>query len=236
MDAHELLGSRRTLSDIDFSDMDLGRLLRADDEPYTFQRCTFDGSDLSGADLRGASFIGCSLNHSVIRRADLERTIWRGGTAPFCDFTDADVTDAEFDGMDLSNTCWRGTLLAATVFTGCRLVGARLQHSRGVGYGFSRCNLMLADLSGLSLRRRELVGLRMTEANLAGVDFTEATFTECQLLGAELRAATFTDADLRGADLGKLSLRECVNLRGAFISVDQASGLLAGLGLRIMDG
>jgi uncharacterized protein YjbI with pentapeptide repeats len=89
--------------------------------------------------------------------------------------------------------------------TDSRLVGARMAEHRGIGYTFVRCHLGLAILTEMSFRGEYLDHLNLTEANLAGCDFTDAVFDGCRIAGAELRAATFTRADLRGADLGQMT-------------------------------
>jgi uncharacterized protein YjbI with pentapeptide repeats len=106
---------------------------------------------------------------------------------------------------------------------------------RGVGYRFVRCHLALAVLTEMNFRKEYLDHLNLNEAILAGCDFTDAVFNGCRLAGAELRAATFTRADLRGADLGEITPMDCHALKGAFISVDQANAILAGLGLHILE-
>ncbi|MFF7228987.1 pentapeptide repeat-containing protein [Streptomyces sioyaensis] len=126
-------------------------------------------------------------------------------------------------------------MLGGAAFTGCRMIGARLTRHRGLGITFTRCNLAVANLNGLSLRGTRLTGIRFTEADLGGVDFRDTTFEDCRLADANLRAADFTGADLRGADLGELTLTLATQLRGAVISPDQAAQISAALGLAVLN-
>jgi uncharacterized protein YjbI with pentapeptide repeats len=86
-------------------------------------------------------------------------------------------------------------------------------------------------MSGISLRGQELDGLRMDDAVLSGADLRDTVWTDSRLRGAVLRATELDGADLRGADLGDFSWQDAQLLSGATISADQASKLLAQLGI-----
>lgn len=230
-----LLAENRHLSGVDFTALDLRRAFPDAALPYTFTNCTFTDANLRGAQLPETVFDTCKLDHADFTGALLEQAKFAGGSAAHLTAIDADLTDAVFERIDLANSRWSGALLAGTLFTDSRLVGARMAECRGVGYKFVRCHLALAVLTEMNFRKEYLDHLNLTEAILAGCDFTDAVFNGCRLAGAELRAATFTRADLRGADLGEIMPMDCHALKGAFISVDQANAILAGLGLHILE-
>ncbi|MFJ6215345.1 pentapeptide repeat-containing protein [Streptomyces sp. NPDC092296] len=233
-DAVALLAEHRELTGVDFSGQDLRAALRGPTSPYTFTKCTFTEANLRRALLPEAVFTDCVLDRADLGGALLEQARFQGGSAAFAKGTDADLTDATFSGTDLANSTWAGALLAGTRFEDCRMVGVRLKGCRGIGYTLARCHLGLAQLSGLDFRGRLLERNNFTEADLSGCDFSEAVLDGCRLAEAELRGARFAGADLRGADLGAPGPEDLVALRGAFVSVTQATALLAALGLHVL--
>jgi uncharacterized protein YjbI with pentapeptide repeats len=233
-DAIAILAEQRQLEGIDFTALDLRSAFRHAADPYTFTGCTFTEANLRGAQLPEVVFTDCHLDIADLTGALLEQAQFRGGSAAKTSMIDTDLTDAVFERIDLANSRWSGALLAGTRFTDSRLVGARMAECRGIGYKFERCHMGLAILTEMNFRNEHIDHLNLTEANLAGCDFTDAVFDGCRLAGAELRAATFTRADLRGADLGQITPMDCHALKGAYISVDQANVILAGLGLHII--
>lgn len=230
----QLLTEERRITDADFTGMDLRGLFHDTKDPYEFTDCVFTEANLRGAQLPEASFTNCTLDEADLTGAMLEQARFIGGSGARLTAVDADLADTRFEHVDLANTRWNGALLAGTTYTDSRLVGARFTEHRGVGYTFARCQMTMADLSGMSFRGEYLDHLILTEANLSGCDFTNAVFNGCRLTGAELRAATFTGADLRGADLGDLTPVALHALKGAHISVDQGNAILAAWGLRII--
>jgi uncharacterized protein YjbI with pentapeptide repeats len=51
---------------------------------------------------------------------------------------------------------------------------------------------------------------------------------------ARLLDSRFQGADLRAVDMGGITLDQAMTLKGAIISKDQASSLLAGFGLQVL--
>src|SRR5690625_388865 len=221
----------------DYRDADL-RGAFADEVPgrvRIFRECDFTDADLTRAVLTGATFDACVLDGACLVSARLDESQWTRGSASGASFLSADLTEAVFTDADLANTRWSGALLAGTSFTACRMVGAQMEGSRGIGASFARCNLMLADLSGVSLRGRRLDGLRLDDAVLSGADFRDTTWSESRLLGATLRGAEFDGADLRDVDLGELPITDVHRLARSIISTSQSAAIVSQLGVTVLD-
>ena len=93
---------------------------------------------------------------------------------------------------------------------------------------FADCQLVAADLRGVSLHKQTLRHVDLSEANLSGADLRDAVLEGCRLRDARLVDARMAGADLRRADLGVLTPPACVALRGAVVSSAQAAELVRG--------
>lgn len=89
------------------------------------------------------------------------------------------------------------------------------------------------DFPNLQLRREDLHGLSLKNANLQGADFSYANLRNADLSGADLRNAYFNEADLTGANLENANLANAslvktylikVNLQGANLQEAYLSG------------
>ena len=91
------------------------------------------------------------------------------------------------------------------------------------------CDLTLAALGGIDLRRTDLSGLRMREANLVEADLREADLRGADLTGAAARHR------LDGADLGaRLDADALVRpADGTTVDVETALAFAAAHGLQI---
>ena len=92
---------------------------------------------------------------------------------------------------------------------------------------------MGADLRAMSFRKKRLVQLDFSEADLSGCDFRDTVFEGGSLRNAHLKLARFEGADLREADLCGVKLFDAKPFKGATVSYSQAAELLAELGLSV---
>ncbi|MGH3929081.1 MAG: pentapeptide repeat-containing protein [Pseudonocardiaceae bacterium] len=223
---------------VDFSSKDV----RATVEEYAgrailFRRCDFTCAEMQDLDLTGAVFDQCTLNGAELRECVLDRAHIIGGSCVAADFASADVNDAVFHCVELSQTRFTGALLADARFEECRMIGADLTALRGLAATLimKDCNLQLANFQDTDLRGADLTGSDLTEADLRGTDLRDAVFSRCLLRGVDLAHTRLDGVDLRGADLGEITADMPHQLRGAVISHAQAADICAALGLTVLD-
>jgi uncharacterized protein YjbI with pentapeptide repeats len=121
-------------------------------------------------------------------------------------FTDLDLSDAPYQGLDLS-----GVDFSASILTGANLRGAVLRQAIFDGAMLARADLTRADARGASFREADISELKASEARFdeAVLDkasgshgvFTGARFPGASLLGTELEECELSRCDLRGAKL-----------------------------------
>ncbi len=99
---------------------------------------------------------------------------------------DADLSDMELDGANLSEAV---------------LDGAELFDSNLANTNLKMATMRGADLSGANLGGAELYKADLREASLIGADLSGAYLAEADLTGADLRGVKLEGADLGGADL-----------------------------------
>ena len=234
-EAAALLRSQREFVNVDFTGLDLRRALPADHEtPYVFRGCVFRDASVAGLDLSGATFGHCVFDEADFTGTHLDDTMWRGVQGMKLIAEKASALRARFDGCNLLGADFSLASLAEASFTTTRLTGANFAKARLRDTHFADCQLVAADMRGVSLHKQTLRQVDLSEANLSGADFRDAVLQACRLRDARLVDARFAGADLRGADLGVLTPASCMALRGATISSAQAAALVRGLGLVVL--
>ena len=151
-------------------------------------RCSDCGVEIPGTDPR------VTWPAEIVRQVKITRTgalkLLKGGWIGVCSWNvwrrenpkavqpilDGDLSEADLQGVNLSNGCLGGINL------------------RGA-------NLFGADLSGASLFHADLSGADLRTAKLDGANFTDASLCGANLAGTELHEAKFHDTDLSGAKL-----------------------------------
>lgn len=126
------------------------------------------------------------------------------------DFSDLDLTGADFSGMDLHGTRWQRTLLESADFSGCVLDGA----------DFSEALLVRARFSRTSLRGAGFTKANMVLAVCENTDFSGARFDQTQLDELRAEGCDFSDAKLDDLTLDKAHLSDCRFDRAQLVSVD----------------
>jgi uncharacterized protein YjbI with pentapeptide repeats len=189
-------------------------------------RCSFAGSDLRGGNFsqaggKGVHFEGARLDGSIFEDADLRESCWNGAScaklrASRCDLSFADLTEASFVEVDLSQSRLKSVRGDRAVFVRSELDGADLAESDFDESDFSRASLVGANLSACSFRRAILRRARLEGTLLAKANLFEAMLPAAQLLGTDVRGANLFGADLsdiegrgvilEGANLGRTRL------------------------------
>jgi uncharacterized protein YjbI with pentapeptide repeats len=157
----------------------------------SFAGCDFTGADLSKLDLTKADF----------KDALLERANLRGSELGGADFTGAVLARAD---LSFAN-------LFAAKLTGANLGGAKLLEVE-LGGG--------VDLTGAVLTKADLTGARLHDARLSKVDLSEATLAGTDFSRAEAREINFIKTDLSGVKLGGADLGKCNFIQAKVEGVD----------------
>ncbi len=127
------------------------------------------GVDLSGMELEDGWLLGADLGETMLRRARLGRTVFRGAV----------LFGADLSGADLSSCNLQLSRLDNAKLVGANLPGAHLQDAR----------LELADFTGA-----DLSGANLTGAFMLGTVFKNAKVTTQQIEAAkDRRGVTMPD-------------------------------------------
>ncbi len=145
-------------------------------------------SDLTGANLKHSSLFATQFGGSKLDGADFSHA------HVAADFTNASVTNARFDGADLS---------ADEKNQSMGLMRGAFKSAKLDGSSFKDANMARVMMEFASLR-----GADLTNANLRGGEFGAADFT-----GANVTGANFLGADLDSAHIGKMkNVAAAINL------------------------
>jgi Pentapeptide repeats (8 copies) len=131
---------------------------------------------------------------TVIGRRDLAHDRPGPGPAPI-DLSDANLTRAYLNGVNLN----RAALPRANL-TGANLTGAKLQKAK-----LTNADLTNARLPGADLTDADLIGAKLSGADLTGADLTGTKLTGVELTGAKLTKRGIDQAHLAGADIAPVN-------------------------------
>lgn len=157
------------------------------------------------------------------------------------DLSEADLTEANLQGIDFRFTnVTKALLIAANLeggdFRGADFTGANLHRAFLAGTNLYMANFSGVNLSGANLRGAKL-GINLTKANLTAANLSHASLNGATLVQADLTNANLQGASLSSADLSGASLRRS-NLQGAKLTstllwaADLSGARLAGSQLR----
>jgi uncharacterized protein YjbI with pentapeptide repeats len=122
-----------------------------------------------------------------------------------------DLTDQNFEDLDLGHTDFRETKIYHTSFRGAKnLEFARLD---GTILANPKTRKLLTTAKGIepldkNLSHINLKGADLSDLNLEGVDFTGANLTDVDFTGANLIGANFTNAQLFNTNFSNACLTE----------------------------
>ena len=120
------------------------------------------------------------------------------------DFSDTNLTHANFFGSDLTRADFSDSLLSGAdfrraVMNNCCLDRADLSMANLQGAVLTDTNIERADLSEARLQGADLVGADLGSSDLTKTDLREASLKYTRLTGAKLDGANVAEADLTGS-------------------------------------
>jgi len=174
-----------------------------------------DNTDLSGADLSYTVLYKASLANTVFTGANLSyanlcgatnpvvKVDWPGGTFHenrylTFDFTDTDLSYADFDHAQMQDVVLTDAIVRYTNFHDANLEGVDLSYKDLTGTILTETNLTGANLAGVDLSGKDLTGTILKGADLTGAN----------LDGADLKDRDLTGTILKGIDLSARTLLE----------------------------
>jgi fluoroquinolone resistance protein len=182
------------------------------------------GRDLDGETFDRVAFVGVDLTEATTRG---------------CSFTECTFRDVRFNVSLHTDTAF-----VNCAFMGCNFFDARFERCKLTGSIFDACSFDLTRVDGgnwsfvalpaAPLGDAVFTGVRLREADLTRAKLAGGVLSGCDLSGAAWLGADLTGCDLRDSDLSSLDPAE-VRLKGARITGEQASVLVAALGLIVED-
>lgn len=104
-------GSRMTMSDLSFSELNASSFANAVLEEARFQRSNMLFANFKGASARGSDFSASTLNGATFTSAKLGAADFSGADLMLADFEDADLAGAKFQGANLAEVNLSGANL-----------------------------------------------------------------------------------------------------------------------------
>lgn len=205
--------------------LDLYDLFGAEDgfhlEEPAAENAIFEGQDISYTEGRGAELKSC-----VLRRCNLRGLRW----------TRAGFTDVIFENCDLSNARFYEGYFQRVQFIGCKMVGTDAVDALLRNAEFTHCNLRMLNLSGAKLTGVRFDHCDLTESALRmlqemkRVSFEHSDLGRAELIGTKLKGLDLTTCRMEG-----IQLTGANELRGAYVSSEQAIQLSSLLGVILKD-
>jgi uncharacterized protein YjbI with pentapeptide repeats len=157
----------------------------------------WDGSYLIGVDATGACFAYSHLPSVTFTR----RTPHPPTRLNFADFTAANLSSIEAEGVEAAYTNFRQATLAGANLRLANLTAANLHKAVLDRANLSGAYLRDADLSEAHASNTQLAGAYASHARLDAANLSLANLHECNLQAASLVRANLYAADLTSADL-----------------------------------
>lgn len=190
------------------------------DDPAA-ENAHFEGQDISYTEGRGAELRSC-----VLKRCNLRGIRWK----------QASFTDVIFENCDLSNARFYEGYFQRVQFIGCKMVGMDAVDARLRNVAFDGSILRMLNLSGA-----KLTGVCFSECDLSESalrmlqEMKRVSFDRCDMTRAELAGTRLKGIDLTSCRLEGIQLTGTPELRGAYVSSEQAIQLSALLGVILKD-
>lgn len=189
-----------------------------------------NGADLSQTNLFRVDFSNADLSFANLREANLSRANFSDAYLPKANLERANLERANLSNTYLSHANLRQANLSGTSLDGAYLRDADLQFVNWQTADINRKTIieskwyLVWEIANGGAIQKNLSGSDLSNANLRGVDFSEADLNNANLSNSDLRGCRFWRANLnktnlRGANLCGADFRETnlnkANLQGA---------------------
>lgn len=147
----------------------------------------FTYADLQGADLSGIDLSGINLRYANLRDGKFQNTQFDGG----------DLRNTSFWGSISANASFVGADLRHAIFSWSDLSNSNFAKSNGNGSLLENATLSNSNFSGASFRWARFIGSIMENSDLRNGDFTRTEMVRVNLAKADFSNATmkFTTLD-----------------------------------------
>ena len=191
------------------------------DEPQRYTDEQFDGLAPGERVLDGAIVISCTFTNCDLTEQSFKRTPFVDCRFEGCELSMVDLTDAVLQSVEL-DTCRLTGVNFAAVSRLPIVPDAKLTDCDVSFASFRDMDLTMWSFEGCRLNEAEFVRCELKGVRFAGADLTRCTFQRNDLSGADLQGA-------RGYVISPLDN----NLRGMKVSLPEALGLLAAVGVTV---
>ncbi|EBS4103903.1 Qnr family pentapeptide repeat protein [Salmonella enterica subsp. enterica] len=214
------------------------KILNYEDQKFTLNQFT-------GEKISGVNFYSCDFSETDLTETHfIDCHFWHPDKQVGCDFSGATLKEASFANCDLTMSIFKNADLFGIEIRDCRAMGCNFRQAKFMkkisprlwmcSAFITKSNLSYADFSGAILEECELWenlwnGTIVTGANFSGSDLSGGNFSSFNW-----RSADVTNCDLRRAVMGELDIRR-TNLEGVKIDYEQASSLMADLGITVTE-
>ncbi|EDV0116665.1 Qnr family pentapeptide repeat protein [Salmonella enterica subsp. enterica serovar Bareilly] len=210
---------------------------------YAEQKFTLD--QFTGKKISDAKFYACDFSETDLTETQFVNChFWHPDKQVGCDFSGSTLKEASFVNCDLTMSIFKNADLFGIEIRECRAMGCNFRQARFMkkmsprlwlcSAYITKSNLSYADFSGVILEECELWENLWNETIVTGANFSGSDLSGGDFSCFSWRAADVTNCDLRRAVMGELDIRR-TNLEGVKIDDEQASSLLAFLGITVTE-
>ena len=188
-------------------------------------------TDYTGMFCENGSFSG------VFEACNMDKCLFSSCRFDSAQFKGAGFTDCVFRSCDLSNSDMSDAYFNRCRFENCKLLGAKFVSAVIYSTDFLSCNLSYssffkAKTDTVSFKDCRLGDATFSEMKLVKkIGFSECSFVGCSFFKTPLKGIDLTENDLSGIVVSE-SLYE---LKGAFISSEQALIVAKMMGIKVID-
>ena len=181
---------------------------------------SLNGLDLSGLDFTGVDFQRARLNKTKFAGARLRGALFDHAFAMDADFSGVDLTESSLYSVQMQNAIFEDGDLSYARIAG-DFSGARFRKAVIVGADLSAEKVpQPTDISHVIFRAADLRAADFEAANLSRADFQFAQCAGTNFMNADMSKADAGSADFRGAIFGNTVVIDC-DVSGAVINLSQ---------------
>ncbi len=182
-------------------------------------RVNFRNGDWTQADFAGSAFVNANMSHAIFTSSN---------------FFGCDMRNANLEESNLTRADLRGAYIAGANLTRANLEAADMREGKIMKRG-KRGVLEDRKRSAGAGAKTVLIGAKLTETNMAGVQAQCADFTDADLSGTLMTNGNFSDVNFEGAnladsdmsnsDLSNANMNETI-IAGALMKGTERGGLM----------